>query len=259
MQPLAGQVVNAGTIALTSTGDQTVLEILANGITLTGGGQVTLSDSSQNVIAGAAPGVVLTNVDNTIAGAGQIGAGSLTLVNAGTINAAGVNALVIDTGSNAVVNTGRIEATGPGGLTVNSALQNSGSLVANGGDLHLMGAVTGSGLATIFGSSTIEFGAASSEAVTFAGFSSGTLKLDDPAHFTGRISGFSAFTPLEHIDLAGIAPSATVTIATNSSDFSSILTFNDGLHTASIAFTGLVFISGFHLTSDQMGGSLFGF
>ena len=165
--PLDGQVINSGTIALTSTGSEVDLEILPSGVTLTGGGQVTLSDSSQNVIYGATAAVVLTNVDNTISGAGQIGAGSLTLVNEGTIDANGANALVIDTGSNTVVNSGLIEATGAGGLTVNSALDNSGSLVANGGDLHLMGAVTGSGLASIFGSSTIEFGAASSEAVMF--------------------------------------------------------------------------------------------
>ena len=42
--------------------------------------------------------MTLTNVDNTISGAGQIGAGQMTLINEGTIIATGTNALVIDTG-----------------------------------------------------------------------------------------------------------------------------------------------------------------
>jgi hypothetical protein len=254
--PLDGQVVNSGTIALTSTGSEVDLEILPNGVTLTGGGQVILSDSSQNVIYGATPQVLLTNVDNTISGAGQIGEGSLTLVNEGAIDATGANALVIDTGSNTVVNSGVIEATAAGGLTVLSALDNSGSLVANGGDLHLMGVVTGSGLASIFGSSIIEFGAASSEAVAFDAAASGTLKLDSSAAFTGVISGFGES---DHIDLADIAGGATASYLANAAGSGGVLTVSDGTHTANLALSGQYDPAGFHLASDTLGGVLVGY
>jgi hypothetical protein len=68
---------------------------------------------------------VLTNVDNTISGAGQIGNGQLTLINqsAGIINgSATTNALVLDTGaSGSFANAGTIEATGAGGLVIASS------------------------------------------------------------------------------------------------------------------------------------------
>src|SRR5262249_42206822 len=103
--PLAGTVNNSGTIELASTGGQTTLQVLANGLTLGGGGHVQLSDGNGNIIAGTTPDATLTNVDNTISGAGQFGEGQLTLHNQGTIIASGSNALTIDTGANEVVNS----------------------------------------------------------------------------------------------------------------------------------------------------------
>ena len=89
--PLSGVVNNTGGIALASTGDETDLEILSNGAVFQGAGRITLSDSSQNVIYGATASSMLTNVNNTITGAGDIGDGDLTLVNEGTIDANGTN------------------------------------------------------------------------------------------------------------------------------------------------------------------------
>ena len=149
--PLGGTIDNSGSIALNSTGDETDLEVLLNSVTLRGGGQIVLSDNSENVIFGGVSSATLTNVDNTISGAGQIGQGQMTLVNAGTIDANGTNALVIATGANVVSNSGVLKATGSGGLIVNSAVANSGSLMAAGGDLSLKGDVTGDGTATISG------------------------------------------------------------------------------------------------------------
>ena len=97
--PLSGTVDNTGTIALNSTGDGTDLELIQNGITLQGGGQLTLSDSGAKAIFGTDPSVTLTNVDNTISGAGQLGEGQMTLVNEGTIDATGTNALVSTPGA----------------------------------------------------------------------------------------------------------------------------------------------------------------
>ena len=50
--PLAGTVNNSGTIELASIGGQTRLQVLANGLTLKGGGHVDLSDSNGNIIVG---------------------------------------------------------------------------------------------------------------------------------------------------------------------------------------------------------------
>ena len=163
MLPLSGIVNNTGTIALNSAGDETQLELIQNGITLQGGGQVILSDSERNFISGTIPGVTLTNVDNTIAGAGQLGDGQMNLVNDGTIAATGTHALIIDTGINVVINSGTLEATGSGGLIVNSDVANSGLIWANGGNITINGAVTGNGNAMISGTATLEFGSASSE------------------------------------------------------------------------------------------------
>jgi hypothetical protein len=60
------------TIALNSAGSASELELIQHGITLEGGGQVTLSDDGANVIAGTAPDVSFDNVDNTNSRAGQI-------------------------------------------------------------------------------------------------------------------------------------------------------------------------------------------
>ena len=73
MLPMSGIVNNTGTIALNSTGNETHLELIEHGITLQGGGHVTLSDSDENLNLRYHPSVTLTNVDNTMSGAGQLG------------------------------------------------------------------------------------------------------------------------------------------------------------------------------------------
>ena len=207
MLPLSGIINNTGTIGLNSTGNATDLQLIQHGITLEGGGQLTMSDNSENIIFGTDPSVTLTNVDNTISGAGQLGAGQMTLINEGTIVATGTHALTIDTGSNVVINSGTLEATGSGGLIVHSDISDAGLIWANGGNITIDGAVTGSGSALISGAATLEFAAASSANVTFAGDKFGTLVLDNPTVYTGHIFGFTGTSPQNSdvIDLKGIA------------------------------------------------------
>jgi uncharacterized protein YegL len=176
--PLSGIIDNAGTIALDAAARDTHLQLIQNGVTLQGGGQLVLSDSAHNLISGSLPGVTLTNVDNTISGAGQLGAGQMALVNDGTIVATGLHALVIDTGANVVTNNGTLAATGSGGLIVNSDIANSGLIWAHGGNITINGAVTGSGDAMISGAGALGFGAASSADVTFAADAAGRLTLE---------------------------------------------------------------------------------
>ncbi len=64
IMPFGGTIDNIGTIALASAGDATNLEILFENATLQVGGQVTLSESNQNVIFGGsaeATNAVLSN------------------------------------------------------------------------------------------------------------------------------------------------------------------------------------------------------
>ena len=137
--PLSGIIDNSGTIELNSTGSETDLELIEHGITLQGHGQVILSDSSENVISGTVSGCTLTNVDNTIAGAGHLGDGVMILVNEGTIIATGTNSLEIDTGANTIVNSGTLGSSGSGGLLINSNVENSGLAWANGGNITFQG------------------------------------------------------------------------------------------------------------------------
>ena len=255
MLPLSGVIDNTGTIALNSAGRETDLELIEHGTTLKGGRQVNLSDNTENVIFGTSSDVTLTNLDNTIQGAGQLGQGQLNLVNEATINASGTNALVIDTGSNPIVNSGTLEATGSGGLVVNSAIQNSGNIWADGGNVTVNGAVTGNGTATISGSSTLEFSAASNDNTSFAAGATGTLKLDHAENFTGSVSGFGAGDAL---DLADIAFGANLTVgySANATGTGGTLSISDTTHSASIALFGQFAAAGFDVGSDAGSGTM---
>jgi hypothetical protein len=138
-----GSFTNAGTIALDGVG---VSLIFDEASALTGGGTVQLNGGE---IKGTTRSVVLTNVDNTMAGAGLLGGGALTLINeaAGVIDADNPAALTIDTGTKIITNAGLIEAAGAGSNgVIDSAVRNTGTLAAAGGTLTVSGAVTGAGI-----------------------------------------------------------------------------------------------------------------
>jgi hypothetical protein len=255
MLPLSGTIDNTGTIQLGSSGAETDLQLIEHGITLTGGGQVVLSDSVENTILGTSADVTLTNVDNTISGAGQIGAGQLTLINEGTINATGANPLTVDTGANAVTNAGTFEATGSGGLVIHSDVVNNGVLWANGGNITLEGNVSGNGSALISGSATLEFAASSAEKVVFAAGSAGTLALDHAMDFSGMVSGLTAGSHLDLLDFNfANAPALSYTANTNGSG--GTLSISDGAHVANIALLGQFDPAGFQAGVDHGTGTM---
>jgi autotransporter passenger strand-loop-strand repeat protein len=212
-----------GTIFLDSTGDATDLLISGN-VTLSGNGRVALSDDAHNAIFAAnnAP-ATLTN-GNVIFGAGQIGAGdgNLALINQGTVDANTVNALVIDTG-NQVSNTRLLEATGAGGLMIDDALNNTGTIEAQGGNVTIAASLstTNTGVLEAVGASTLEI----DDTVNNAVLDQAASKLR-----TGLVSAASAGAT---VDLAGgnieggeanIAAGATME-ATGGPTSSSTLTF----------------------------------
>src|SRR5262249_26254007 len=140
------------------------------GASLAGSGAIALSDAQSNQISGVAAGATLTNVSETISGAGRLGAGKLTLVNmaGGGIDADGTVALVIDTGAAAIANAGLIKVSASGGAVVESALANTGTLAVQAGTLTLNGAVSGAGTGVI-GAGILDAEAAFSQNVAFAG------------------------------------------------------------------------------------------
>ena len=266
--PLSGLINNTGAIALDSSGNATVLQLIQDGITLDGGGQIILSDSDHNFISAAFPGVTLTNRDNTISGAGQIGDWQMILINEGTVVATGTHALTIDTGANVVINSGILEATGSGGLVVNSDVSNSGLIWANNGNITLAGTVTGTGGALISGGA-LEFSSASSINVTFAGGNLGTLVLDNPTAFNGAIFGFSGSSTedSDFINLKGIGFDAGTlwTYYDNvGADTGGTLTIYENVQGATTAVDSVKFGNGdyttasFALTGDGSGGLLIG-
>jgi hypothetical protein len=155
---LRGVINNTGSINLNGGATATDMFVLggatpATATTLEGGGQVKLTDSSFNSLdVQGATATTLSNVNNTISGAGTVGAsGDLTLNNEklGIINATGTNnALILD---GRVSNAGLIEATGGAGLTINAegtlgiANTASGIIEANTGSLVELqsGTITG--------------------------------------------------------------------------------------------------------------------
>ncbi|MFB2566926.1 beta strand repeat-containing protein [Rhizobium sp. IMFF44] len=248
LMPFSGTLDNTGSIHISSAGSETDFEIVQQGLTLTGGGKVTLSDSASNVIFGGDDHVTLTNVDNTISGAGQIGDGHLTLVNAGTIIADGSHALVIDTGVNAVSNTGTLEATGTGGLHIHSDVVNNGLLWANGGDVNLDGNVSGTGIVLMSGHANLEIGGSFNEAITLGKDAHATITIDHAAAFTGTIAGLDGNDALRFGDISAVT--ASFSYAENAAKTGGVLTVTDGTHTASIGLTGDYSASDFSLGHD---------
>ena len=243
--PLSGTIDNTGTIALNSSGDHTELQIIGDGVTLEGGGQLILSNNAANTIIGTGPSDTLTNVDNTISGAGQIGSGdgTLTLVNEahGTIEAN-------DTGGTLTLETG-------------TTITNNGVLEAlNGGTLQILDPVTGSGSAIIAGG-TLIFDARSNMNVTFNNGTGtptyGELVLGDASGFSGQISGFAGTAPdvahSDAIDLVGINYNSSAFSETYNSS-NGLLTVTDGTHAASFTFDN--FNGTLSFASDGNGGTL---
>ena len=145
---IVGTITNKGTIQQNSVGNNTDLILGGSSVTLTGSGTITMDNNVNNRIYGAAGADVLTNVNDTIQGSGQIGADQLALVNesAGIIDANQPNTLTINT-SNGTTNTGTMEATAGGTLVFagsDTYTNTGGTILASGtgSTVQLTGTVT---------------------------------------------------------------------------------------------------------------------
>jgi len=249
-----GAIANSGTLSLASTGTATAL-VFDKNATLSGAGTLSLSANALNYVEGTKSGIVLTNVDNTITGSGQLGAGKLNLVNeaGGTIDAKAPPALVINTGKNTITNAGLLETTANGTCTIRSAVANSGTIEADGGTLTLDAAVSGSGAVTIAAGTLDIANANASENVAFTG-KSGKLKLAQSQSYVGSVSGFS-LTGKTTLDLADITYDNTTTESYSGTTSSGTLTVTHGAAVANIKLVGNYLASTFTLSSDGNGGT----
>ena len=252
---LKGNIVNSGKISLSALTHSAKVTIGGTGVTLSGGGAVTLSANAGNLIAGAS-GLVLTNVDNKITGGGAIGGGALTIVNQanGLIEQTGTVALNLSSGAHTIVNAGVIEAAGTGGMTIKSAVANTGLLEAVKGNLTATGAVTGTGSA-IVNAATLYFASTFSENVKFSG-TTGVLELAKSTTYTGTITGFSKLgtTQFDLLDIGFVAGATKATYGGTTAG--GTLTVTDGTHTAMIKLTGNYTNSTFVVATDNHGGTL---
>ena len=334
---IGGAFSNSGYIELDGSGysNQTIggaeIIVLAGGATLEGGGQISLLGG---VIAGAG-GAILTNMDNTISGFGNIGDGSndLTLVNEanGVIDGDNIS-MTLDTGSNSISNAGTIEAsllsavyilspisntgtlqavsraalnieasldnlgtvaaidgsnftirgittnngtiaaetlsdgtiqanvdnygvlqaTAGGTLELLSELDSTGSLLAQNGNVTVVGAASGSGQAEI-ADGILEYDGSSSLATDFEVGAVGGLKLAHSAEFSGTVTGFA---PGDYYDLMDISyPQATFSYVSNAANTGGTLYVSDGDNSAAISMVGQYTTGSFFASSDSDGGT----
>ncbi len=193
---------NFGTFYMNSVGDRTVLEI-KDDVILKGGGNVMLSDNFYNDIQTDGLAATLENVDNTISGSGLAYDANLTLINdaGGKIEADYANSpLIIYTGGNVIANAGLLEAVNGATLEIQSTVDNSGTVAANGGNATFVGNLSGTGKAEVFSGSQMELmGSANQAAMVFENNTTdtGVLMLDHSlfgggsADFKGTVAGLS--------------------------------------------------------------------
>ena len=236
---------------------------------LQGGGTLLMSGSDDAIDAQAPTSgntTLLRNISDKISGSGAIGDANLTLQNeaGGVIDATG--AMTLNTGDDTIYNAGLIETTSGGSITVDSAINNVGNIIANGGAIQFNENVNSSaGSITINGSATVEAAAAIDSNVDFGTGASagGELILDNSANDTPyAIFGFDAGgAGNDKIDLRDIDfASANFSYSYAGGALDGVLTVTDGTNTTNLHLIG-DFAAGvaspsFVLESDNHGGTL---
>jgi large repetitive protein len=157
---------------------------------VTNHGSVTGGTDAIDAITTGAGTATIDNYGHLI---GAVAAYNATFTNYGDWS---MNGTSVFTGDSTIANHGTIE------------FNNTGAIEVQSGNLLIADAMTGAGTGIIAGG-TLELGAASDAQVQFSASqsASGTLVLDDVAHFTGTISGITMHG--DTIDLVGISQANT--------------------------------------------------
>jgi hypothetical protein len=247
---IAGTIDNVGVID-----NQGQLLFGPGASTLSGGGAIALESGFGAGIVGD-NGATITNVDNTISGAGFIGleTNPCTLVNeaAGVIDANAGAALTVDDYSAPTQNAGLMEATGAGGLVIEKQIDNTGTIFADGGNVTVVGAAFGAGVAKI-DNGTLNFESGCNEAVIFTG-AAGELELAKSADYRKSITGFS-LTGGTSLDLRDVGFVSAGEATYSGSATKGVLTVTDGTNTALIYLKGDYLGARFTASSDGHGGT----
>jgi hypothetical protein len=184
-----GTINNTGSIIVDSSGAGTWMNIVGT-VTLTGGGSVVMTNGN-SLIRRASTISVLTNVNNTISGLGDIGNNSLTFTNQGTVNAddAGGGTMQID--ATPFTNQGLVEKTGSGVLNIVQPLSNSGVIFPNGSPVP--GAITETQTYTQVAGGSLDIAIGTVNATTL----NSVLNVTGAATLAGNlnVSLFGGFTP----------------------------------------------------------------
>jgi fibronectin-binding autotransporter adhesin len=126
-------IINSGEINVDGT-----LTLLDN-VTLSGGNLIHVT-SNADILQVPGGAQTLTNQNNTIQGAGEIGGNGLSLINesGGTLYANVPGGTLLLAGNGTVTNQGLLEATNDGTLWINDNINNTGgNITANGGTVTL--------------------------------------------------------------------------------------------------------------------------
>jgi YVTN family beta-propeller protein len=178
-----GTLNNTNSILINAGANGTALSMLG-AVTLTGGGTITMTGGNAWIRQDTG-GSSLTNVNNTIVGAGQVGNGNLTVINqvGGTINASGASNTILFNAVGAV-NQGLLEATSGGTLSFDVTVNNASGTIS-----------AGAGSSVQFGNGTdIQGGTLTSSSApsTFFGTTASTVVLDGSTH--GGLTNAAAYT-----------------------------------------------------------------
>lgn len=116
-----------------------------------------------------------------------------------------------------------------------------------------IGGTTGSASAfTLFGTQEAEIFGPSSQSVSFAAGTNGTLKLDAATAYNGTVSGF---TLGDTLDLVNLPYGTNMTAAFSANATGGVLSVGNGVDTANITLYGSTSTSAFTLANDGHGGT----
>ena len=153
---LLGTINNQGTIQLNGGGGYNSVLFADGNVSLQGGGIVNLNDvggSGNPIIEQPFGGVILTNVDNTIEGAGIIGNNGLSIMNgtAGTILANAPGQTLLFNAGGTVTNNGTFQANASSALVLtNVGFTNYAANTLTGGTYNVYGTVANPGTLQIY-------------------------------------------------------------------------------------------------------------
>ena len=206
------------------------------------GNNVSVSNSG-SVAAGTAANAMTTGTGTvSIDDQGYLG-GNATAYNATFTNEGdwSINGASVFTGTSTLTNSGLIQSNGVSSITGLASTTNTGMIEVETGSLKIAGP---GHRFDFWGNVRIRRSLRCARSIQHGSSISGTLLLDDVAHFTGSVTGF---TFGDTIDLVGIAP-ANVSVSSSG-----------GLHvsygTGSFSLLGNYDPLGFSVVTDNNGGT----